>query len=81
MVWQDSASANIVTYQYMNQYASRKAQFEKSIAAATQAINGQFPRPWMTDLADPLSAEVFIVGRNPARTYDASKVSVQPTHL
>jgi len=29
----------------------------------------------MTNLADPLSAQVFIVGRNQARTYDASALT------
>jgi hypothetical protein len=29
----------------------------------------------MTDLTDPLSARVFIVGRNPASTYDATALS------
>lgn len=49
--------------------------FEQSIAQATRPLNGQLPRPWMTDLVDPLSAQVFIVGRNPARSYDASLVT------
>lgn len=49
--------------------------FEQSIFAATRPINGQLPRPWMTDLSDPLDARVFIVGRNPARTYDASTLT------
>lgn len=32
----------------------------------TTPVNGQYPRPWMSDTADPAHAAVFIVGRNPA---------------
>lgn len=53
---------------------SREHAFESAISAATRALNGQLPRPWMTDLTNPLSAEVLIVGRNPARGYDAAKL-------
>lgn len=41
----------------------------------TRPLNGQYPRPWMTDLADPGSARVFIVGRNQAKTYDAGSTT------
>lgn len=51
---------------------SRKHAFESAISAATRPLNGQLPRPWMTDLTDPLRAQVLIVGRNPARGYDAA---------
>lgn len=51
--------------------------FEIAISALTQPINGQYPRPWMTDLSDPLAAKVFIVGRNQARRYDTASVSHQ----
>lgn len=54
--------------------------FEQAITHATRALNGQLPRPWMTDLADPRAAQVFIVGRNPARSYDAGAVT-QARHL
>lgn len=51
---------------------SREHAFESAISAATRPLNGQLPRPWMTDLTDPLGAQVLIVGRNPARGYDAA---------
>lgn len=54
--------------------------FEQAIVQATRALNGQLPRPWMTDLANPHSANLFIVGRNPARSYDAGKLT-QVRHL
>lgn len=50
-------------------------RFERAIALATQPINGQLPRPWISDLTHPRLAQVFIVGRNPARRYDAALVS------
>jgi hypothetical protein len=49
--------------------------FERAVALATQPINGQLPRPWMSDLTHPRMAQVFIVGRNPARQYDATAVT------
>ncbi|MGO4478705.1 hypothetical protein AB4Z32_20860 [Massilia sp. 2TAF26] len=55
--------------------SAHRQAFEQSIAQATRPLNGQLPRPWMTDLVDPLSAQVFILGRNPARSYDASLVT------
>lgn len=51
--------------------------FEAAIASLTQPLNGQYPRPWMTDLIDPRSASVFIVGRNQAKSFDASRLSHQ----
>jgi uracil-DNA glycosylase len=54
---------------------SSASTFNQAISAATRPINGQYPRPWMTDLINPLDAEVLIVGRNPARTYDASMLT------
>ena len=40
--------------------------FETKIRELTKPINGQLPRPWMTELEDPAQADVFIVGMNPA---------------
>lgn len=56
----------------MTSIESRQHAFESAISAATRPLNGQLPRPWMTDLIDPLGARVLIVGRNPARGYDAT---------
>lgn len=47
-------------------------RFVKEMAYLTQPINGQLPRPWMTDLTNPLSANVFIVGKNQAKGYNAN---------
>ena len=48
---------------------------EQAITELTQPIAGQFPRPWMTDLAAPQEANVFIVGKNQRNGYDASKIT------
>lgn len=48
--------------------------FEKTIRALTREINGQYPRPWMTDMTDPSSAQVFVVGYNPASAYSSDSV-------
>lgn len=50
-------------------------ELEATIRELTRPIEGQLPRPWMTDLAAPDEASVFIVGANQAKTYDASKIS------
>ena len=53
------------------------AEFEEVIRALTQPINGQYPRPWMTKLRDPLAARVFIVGNNQAKTFSEADVGSQ----
>lgn len=53
---------------------SDQISFEAAISALTQPFNGQYPRPWMTDLVDPSTARVFIVGRNQAKPYDATRL-------
>ena len=54
--------------------SSHKSEFERVITNLTLPINGQFPRPWMTDLTDPLDATVFIVGKNQAKTYPETRL-------
>jgi hypothetical protein len=39
---------------------------EDVVRRLTVPVGGQYPRPWATDLLDPSSARVFIVGRNQA---------------
>lgn len=56
-----------------DQIANRS--FESVIDELTKPLNGQYPRPWMTDLSAPLSAKVLIVGRNQAKGYDVSRLS------
>lgn len=43
--------------------------FERGIRDLTRPIGGQYPRAWMTDLQDPRSARVFLVGLTQAKTY------------
>jgi hypothetical protein len=50
-------------------------QFETAIRQLTQPFKGQFPRPWMTDLTDPLTASLFIVGMNQATSYPTDKLT------
>ena len=50
-------------------------QFEAKIREITKPLNGQYPRPWMTDLRDPLLAEVFVVGKNQRNGYPTDAVS------
>jgi len=45
---------------------------ETSIRRLTQAVNGQFPRPWLTDMKHPEGARLFIVGYNQATIFRAA---------
>ena len=49
--------------------------FEAAITQLTKPLNGQFPRPWMTDLTDPLTASLSIVGKNQAKGYGTDKLT------
>lgn len=52
-----------------------KAQsLEDAIRTLTRPVLGQFPRPWMTDIAEPSEAEVFVVGANQPTAYPPDKV-------
>ena len=55
--------------------------FEEEVFERTKEFDGQFPRPWMTDLEDPLSADCFIVGRNQKRGYQVSEVGSHQRHV
>lgn len=50
-------------------------ELERAIAELTQEVDGQLPRPWMTDLTSPHEADVFIVGKNQRNGYEASRVT------
>lgn len=52
-------------------------KFEQLIRELTSEINGQYPRPWMTDLKAPSRADVFIVGYNPATAYLSNDVNYE----
>ncbi|MFZ6723287.1 hypothetical protein [Undibacterium sp. Ji49W] len=52
-------------------------QFESRIAELTRPLNGQYPRPWMSDTTDPLSAPLFIVGKNQAKAYAEDRLTHQ----
>ena len=51
-------------------------KFEEKIRELTKPINGQLPRPWMTQMRNPLEADVFIVGRNQRNPY--SEIEILP---
>ena len=51
--------------------------FEEKIRELTKPINGQLPRPWMTEMTNPRDAEVFIVGMNQAKKYCAERIPQQ----
>ena len=51
--------------------------FEKLVRELTVEINGQYPRPWMTELIDPSVANVLVVGLNPASAYSIRSVDYE----
>jgi hypothetical protein len=55
--------------------------FEAAIRELTRPLNGQYPRPWMTDLPDPRQATVFIVGKNQRNGYPVEQVASHERHL
>ena len=52
-------------------------KFEEQIRRLTEPINGQLPRPWMTEMRNPLEADVFIVGMNQRNGYPAEDIPHQ----
>jgi hypothetical protein len=54
-----------------------QGQFETAISQLTEPLNGQYPRPWMTDSTNPLSASLFIVGKNQAKGYGVERLTHQ----
>lgn len=58
-----------------------REELEAGIWKLTRPLNGQYPRPWMTDLTDPVRANVFVVGKNQATGYPVEVVGEQSRHL
>lgn len=58
----------------MMKSTQRRSLFENEISTLTKPINGQYPRPWMSDLTQPENAKVLIVGMNPATAYTMQHV-------
>ena len=56
-------------------------KLEAAISQLTQPVGRQYPRPWMTDLQDPVAATVFIVGMNQAKGYPVASVGSHARHL
>ena len=56
-------------------------EFESAISELTMPLNGQYPRPWMTKLKNPLAADVFIVGKNQRNGYDCSALGSHKRHV
>lgn len=57
--------------------AEHMAPFEGIVRELTSEINGQYPRLWMTDSPTPESAEIFVVGYNPATAYLSASVDYE----
>jgi hypothetical protein len=55
--------------------------FEALVRRWNQTLNGQYPRPWMSDLQDPTLASVFIVGPNQATPFPVELVGSQDKFL
>ncbi|HYR88050.1 MAG TPA: hypothetical protein VE422_28485 [Terriglobia bacterium] len=45
------------------------SELEQLLATLTEPIGDQYPRPWMSALDEPETAEVFIVGQNQAKRF------------
>jgi hypothetical protein len=47
---------------------------ESRIEALIQPINGQYPRPWMSNSSQPEASRIFLVGFNQATTFPQSSI-------
>lgn len=54
-----------------------QTEFENIVSELTKPINDQYPRPWLTDMTNPLEAKVFIVGKNQAKEFSVDQVGSQ----
>jgi hypothetical protein len=54
---------------------------EAAIRRLTEPVNGQFPRPWMTDMAHPENARTFVVGRNQARSFRVDQIGSHDAYI
>jgi hypothetical protein len=55
--------------------------FEMVIRDLTRPLNGQYPRPWMTHLRNPLEAQLFVVGRNQRNGFDCERLGTHDRHI
>jgi hypothetical protein len=53
---------------------TKQSDLERAIRELTKPINGQYPRPWLTDYARPWECRVFTVGRNQAKAFASASV-------
>ena len=60
---------------------TKAAQLEAAIRDLTRPINGQYPRPWMTNSKDPASSEVFVIGMNDAKSFAVDVVGSHDRYL
>ncbi len=52
----------------------KSEQLESKIRALTRPLNGQYPRPWMTSLSNPIDCDLFTVGKNQRNGFDVDAV-------
>ncbi|WP_157137870.1 hypothetical protein [Herbaspirillum lusitanum] len=56
-------------------------EFEEKIRQLISPVNDQYPRPWMTRLSEPMSANIFIVGKNQRNGYSKNHVETADKYL
>lgn len=50
------------------------SHLEAHMRELTKPVEGRYPRPWMTTLTDPTTAELFTVGKNQRNGYEVGRV-------
>ena len=65
----------------MSFHNSLTGTLESGIVELTKPLNGQFPRPWMTNLPNPSQAKLFVVGKNQAKGYPINLVGGQSRYI
>lgn len=59
----------------------KRKLIEKAVSSATRPINGQYPRPWMTNSQEPWNCRVFTIGRNQRNGFPVELVGDHETYL
>src|SRR3954470_1888255 len=59
----------------------KASELETAIREMTRPINGQYPRPWMTNLTNPADAQVFTVGMNQRNGFAVDEVGTHAHYL
>jgi hypothetical protein len=59
----------------------KKMLLEKFFNEIILPVNGQYPRPWMTESIEPWESKIFIVGKNQAKTFSQNEIGSREAYI